>query len=326
MNKKFWQEKILFNNLKVPRFMSAPIDGYLDSPARQLMRMFSKKELLFGQMRHVATVSNCLDLDEFNIQKTEHPICFQVSANSTNFIEPAIEKILEQNIFSMLNLNSGCPAKNIINSGSGCALMAKPEILEQIIKIIINKVNNKIPVTLKIRAGFKEKNALELSCMAESLGISGIIIHPRLKDQGFIGELDFELVKKIKEAVKIPVIFSGNLIDGNSVKNAYELTGVDGFMIGRALFGAPWKMQEILYELSDKEFNITEKEKIEIAIMHLDLNSKYYGIKYGFNALKKQLGFYIKHMPQAAKIRMHLMLAKDEIEMKNILVNLKESL
>ncbi|KKP24830.1 MAG: tRNA-dihydrouridine synthase [candidate division TM6 bacterium GW2011_GWF2_28_16] len=325
MNKKFWHEKILFNNLKVPRFMSAPIDGYLDSPARQLMRMFSKEELLFGQMRHAATVSNCLDLDEFKIQKIEHPFCFQVSANSTNFIEEAIEKILEQN-FAMLNLNSGCPAKNIINSGSGCALMAKPELLEQIIKIIINKVNNKIPVTLKIRAGFKEKNALELSQMAEYLGISGIIIHPRLKDQGFIGDLDFELVKKIKEAVKIPVIFSGNLIDANSVKYAYEHTGADGFMIGRALFGAPWKMQEILYELDNKKFNITEKEKIEIAILNLELNSKYYGPKYGFNALKKHLGFYIKHMTQASKIRMHLMLAKDEIEMKNILVNLKESL
>ncbi len=332
----FWKENISFKNLSVPRFMSAPIDGYLDSPMRQLIRLFSPKELVFGQMRHVASIANCkILLDEFNIQKIEHPICFQISANSTDFIEDALDKILEQksekhtsvgtfNAFEMINLNVGCPAKKTVGSGTGSVLMSKPKLLEKMIKLIIKKINNQVPFTIKIRSGYAKVNALEISQMAENLGVDGIIIHPRLKPQGFTGDLNFELVKKIKSNVKIPVIFSGNIVDAESTKRTYELTGVDGFMIGRALYGAPWKMKEIKASLLGENFVINEKEKIDLAIKHLDLNMAYYK-KNGFNILKKHLGFYIKGMPKASKIRQSLILAQNELDMKTTLTNLKES-
>jgi tRNA-dihydrouridine synthase B len=325
MTTNFWKEKITFKNLKIPRLMSAPIDGYLDSPLRQLMRIYSKEELLWGQMRHVASISNAKHVDEFNINKTEHPFCFQVSANKTDFVEKAVEKVLKQN-FAMVNLNSGCPAKKIINSGTGSALMKDLPTLKKIIKIITKTVNNKIPFTIKIRAGFKEKNGLEVALMAQDLGVDGIIIHPRLQSQCFSGDLDFDLVKKIKESVKIPVIFSGDIIDTQTAKKTYELTGVDGLMIGRALYGAPWKIKEIEAGLLNENFEITEQEKIKTAIKHLEFGSKFYGQNSGFNMLKKHIPMYIKNIDAAATIRRNLVRAQNENEMKEILEDLLDKL
>lgn len=339
----FWTEKINFKNLCVPRFMSAPIDGIIDSSLRQLIREYSKDELLWGQMRHVASIANANRVDEFNINKKEQPICFQISANSTDFIEEAIEKILDQktskktfseetfnvNVFDMINLNSGCPAKKIINSGTGSALMANIPMLKKIIikiKKTMDSAHTNIPFTIKIRAGFIEKNALEVAIMAEDLGVDGIVIHPRLKSQGFTGELDFKIVKTIKEQVKVPVIFSGNIIDAQSAKQTYERTGVDGFMIGRALYGAPWKIKEIIQHLEGKEFEVTEKDKIEVAKRHLLLNTQHYGHDIGFNMIKKHLPMYVKNIDGAAIIRQKLVRANSEKEMNEILNNLAENL
>ncbi|MFH1461717.1 MAG: tRNA-dihydrouridine synthase [bacterium] len=318
----FWKDKIKFKDMQVPRIMSAPIDGVIDSPLRQLIRNFSQDNLLFGQMRHVATVTNAPNLDEFNVDKIEHPVAFQIAVNTTDFIESAIEKILEQDFFDMINLNSGCPAKKIAGAGAGCALMGQIPLLEKIIKITKKSIGNKIPFTIKIRAGFKEKNALEVSLMAQDLGIDGIIIHPRLKDQGFTGELDFDLVRKIKDQVKVPVIFSGNIVDADSAKKTYEFTGVDGLMIGRALYGAPWKLEEIYQGLLGNVFEISEKEKIKVALKHLELNSKHYGDKVGFNILKKHLPMYIKGIDGAALIRNQLVMAENEEVMREILKTL----
>jgi tRNA-dihydrouridine synthase B len=224
----------------------------------------------------------------------------------------------------MINLNSGCPARKIIDAGSGAALMANIPLLKELIKIIIKKVNGKIPVTIKIRAGYNEKNGLEVAQISEFLGIDGIIIHPRLKTQGFTGELDFDLVKKIKQTVKIPIIFSGNIIDGQSASKTYDSTGVDGIMIGRALYGAPWKIKQILSELLGEHFEITEKEKMDLAIKHLKLNSKFYGLKHGFNVIKQHLPYYIKNIPDAAKIRHNLVLSQSEQEVETILIKLRD--
>ncbi|MFC1894533.1 tRNA-dihydrouridine synthase family protein, partial [Candidatus Dependentiae bacterium] len=225
---QFWKENIKIKNFLIPRFMSAPMDGVTDSPFRQLIRNYSPNILLFTEMRHVATVANSKKEKSLKFCKSEHPLCFQISANSTNFISKAIEKILA-NKFDMLNLNSGCPAKKVVNSESGSALMANPKKLQNIIIKINEELKQSIPFSLKIRAGFKEKNALQIAQIAQDIGIDFLIIHPRTQPGGFSSELDFEIVKKIKQTVTIPVIFSGNIIDFNSAKQTYEKTGIDGF-------------------------------------------------------------------------------------------------
>jgi tRNA-dihydrouridine synthase B len=319
--KNFWQEKINIGTLQVPRFMSAPIDGITDSPTRQLIRDFSPEILLFTEMRHVAQVANEKSKKSLQFEKIEHPICFQISANNTNFIEKAIGRILEKNV-EAINLNVGCPAKNIVKAGAGSALMANIPELKNIIKIISNAINGKVPLTIKIRAGFKEKNAIEVSLLAQDMGIQAIIIHPRTQPEAFFAPLDFNLVKQIKEKVQIPVIFSGNINSFEKAKNTHALTGVDGFMIGRALYGAPWKIREIMEAAGDNTFNLDHNSIINIALKHLKLSGEFYGDKVGFNVIKQQLPAYIKNDINAHQTRKALMTSQSHPEMEKILTNL----
>ena len=320
MSKSFWLENLTIGNRQYPRFMSAPIDGITDSPLRQLIREFCPKELLFTEMRHVACIAHKKDEKDVLFAPIEHPLCFQVSANKLDFIESAMEKILSKNV-EMLNLNAGCPAKNIVKSGTGSALMANLPQLEKIIKLLTKSIDSAVPLTLKIRAGFKEKNALEVSQLAQDLGIQAIIIHPRTQPEGFTSPLDFDLVKKIKETVKIPVIFSGNVNSFTRAKLTYEKTGVDGFMVGRALYGAPWKIHEIKEESQGRKFEICTKKMLEYALKHLELASQYYGQGHGFNVFKKQVPLYIRKIEGASLMRQTLLRTQTEEEMKNLLKN-----
>jgi len=320
----FWTSKIKIENIEIPRFMAAPMDGFIDSPMRQMIRMFSKEELLFTEMRHPETIINEKEGLSLKFKDIERPLCFQFSTNRTTFIKEALDKVLAKKI-DMLNLNVGCPARNVTLAGAGSALMAKPKILETIIKKIIEDIGGKVPFTIKMRAGFKEKNAPEIAKLAEDLGIDAIIIHPRTKVQGYTGEPDTEIVKKIKEQSKIPIIVSGNIDSFEKAKQVFEKTGVDGFMIGRALIGAPWKLKEITDNIAGKEFTISQKEKIEVAIKHLKLVVKFYGEGRFYN-IKQQIPNYIKNITGAAQIRRDLLESRTAQELEDKLKELVLSL
>ncbi|MFH1644160.1 MAG: tRNA-dihydrouridine synthase [bacterium] len=317
----FWKEKIKIGNQSFPRFMAAPMDGITDSPFRQIVREFSREELLFTEMRHVDTVVNAKDELSLKYNKIEQPLAFQFSANKTNLIPQAVKKVLDKN-FIQINLNSGCPAKNIVKSGSGSALMANPELLKEIIIAMQKEINGKVPFTLKIRSGFLVKNAPEIAEMAQDLGVDAIIIHPRTRNEKFFGNLDFELVQKIKNKLTIPVIFSGSITDFAAAKNIYEKTGCDGFMIGRALWGAPWKLEELKLESENKTLKIDMKTKLKLSLKHLKLNPDFYGPN-GFQKLKSHLAHYITKIKSAAQIRRELLETTNEQEMKT---NLEELL
>ncbi|MBU1008117.1 tRNA-dihydrouridine synthase [Candidatus Dependentiae bacterium] len=300
--------------------MSAPIDGVLDSPARQLIRQFSPDELLFGEMRHVNSISNngrskCMDYNPI-----EQPLAFQVSANSTDRIEIVVEAIIK-NKFSMLNLNASCPAKNVIKSGSGSALMANPTLLREILLMLHKSVAGRVPLTIKIRAGYKEKNALDIAKLAQDCGITMVIIHPRTQPGGFSTPLDFDLVSEIKKSLSIPIIFSGELHSFRDIQETYEKTGADGFMIGRALWGAPWKMHEIRCQESGEPFNISPQDVVQLAIKHLELSVSFYGPG-GVQSFKSHLVRYLKGFEHANTLRRELLLIQNYIDMKSALEKL----
>lgn len=319
-DKSFWDQKINFGKLSVPRFMAAPLDGVTDSPMRQLIRLFSPNELLFTEMRHVCTVLGDKRNESLRFKEIEKPLAFQFSANKVENIKEAVEKVLEKKV-EMINLNVGCPARNVVSSGGGSALMADKERLKSIITEFKKSINDRVPFTIKIRSGFKEKNAVEISKMAQDLGVDGIIIHPRTQPQGFTGLPDNEITRQVKEAISIPLIFSGNINSFTRAQKVYNETGVDGFMIGRALWGYPWKMHEILLASKGEKFEISSNEMIKYGLMHLRLIVEHYGTR-SFNAFKKQLPSYIKSVNNAAEIRKKLVLIKDHIEMENELLNL----
>ncbi len=314
----FWTEKIdIGGGVKVSRFMAAPLDGITDSPLRQLIREFSPEELLFGEMRHISCVSNEKQPRTVTYKQTEQPLAFQFSANRLDFMEDAIEKVLSHG-FMAINLNCGCPAPAVTRSGSGSALMADLPRLKLLINNFMKIINGRVPFSIKIRAGFKQKNAIEVARLAEDNGAQMIIIHPRTQPEGFTSRLDYDLVSQIKKVISIPVVFSGNLNRFASVEKVYNLTGCDGFMIGRALWGAPWKMREITDEAQGKKFSIDTKTALEYTFKHLDLNIQHYG-KYGFSAFKKQLPQYIRTVHNASQWRGSLLRTQSEEEMRNLL-------
>ena len=271
----YWHEYIKIGNLSFPRFIGGPLDGITDSPFRRLVRDFSQEELLYSEMRHVGSVANekggvkALEFDQM-----ERPLNFQFAANKIDFIERAVEKVLQRGV-DMIDLNIGCPAQNVIGSGSGSALMADIPRLTLILKEF--RRVTPVPFTVKIRAGFKCQNALEVAQIVQDCGADALAIHPRLQTQKFEGRPDYQLVAQVKKAISIPVIVSGGVVNWATAKMVYEQTGVDGFLIGRGIWAKPWKLHELRAHSQGQPFAMTPAQVNAYALKHLEQMLAYYG-------------------------------------------------
>jgi len=296
----YWNEKFKIKNLEFPRFVSGPLDGVTDSPFRKVVRDFSKDELLYTEMRHVACVHNQKDKKAISFCATERPLNFQFSANKVDFIKEVCEKVLQKGVDS-IDLNIGCPARNIVSSGSGSALMGDIPRLKQILSCFRENLED-IPFTVKMRAGFKEVNAVDTAKLVQDYGADAIAIHPRLQSQKFAGVPDYELAAEVKKTLDIPVLFSGGIVNFQDAKIVYEQTGVDGFLIGRGMWGAPWKLKELAQNALGKEFYVDKTVILQCALKHLDNQIDFYGTN-GLYSFRKHLPYYIKGMPFSGELR-----------------------
>lgn len=299
----YWHEPIKIGSLSFPRFIGGPLDGITDSPFRTLVREFSADELLYTEMRHVGCISHEKGAAKaLRFAQLERPLSYQIAANKIDLIAPAIEKILASGV-DIVDLNVGCPASNVIGSGSGSALMADIPRLTEIIKTLRSLLP--IPFTIKIRAGFKCINALEVAKLAQDLGVDALAIHPRLQSQKFEGKPDYSLVAAVKKELKIPVIVSGGVVNWQTARMIYEMTGVDGFLIGRGIWARPWKLKELREHSLGNSFSIDQNNIILYALKHLDAMITYYG-DHGLFAFRKHLPFYLKGLPSASELRKSL--------------------
>lgn len=319
----YWQESLKIRNLAFPRFIGGPLDGITDSPFRRLVREFSQTELLYTEMRHVATVSHDKGkLKTLDFVDLERPLNFQIAANQLTFIPSACEKILARGV-DMVDLNIGCPASNVTGSGGGSALMADLPRLKTIVQAIRKELEH-IPFTVKIRAGYKCVNAVEVALMLQDCGVDALAIHPRLKTQMFEGRPDYALAAQVKKALSIPVIISGNVINWKTAQLAYEQTGVDGFLIGRGIWAKPWKLKEMYEHSQGREFGISTQEILSYALKHFDAMLSYYGPR-GLFCFRKHLPFYLKGLPGAGSLRAKLVVSQSAEEIKENLIGVMET-
>jgi len=311
----YFKQKLKIKQFELPRFVGGPLDGITDSPFRQLVRQYSKEELLYTEMRHVRSIvtpkGGALALD---FKQLERPLNFQVSANSPEFVEQACERILQAGV-DMIDLNVGCPARNVISSCSGSALMANPVMLEKILKEFRRVVPESVPLTIKIRAGFKEVNAVDIAKLAQDCGVDALAIHPRLQTQKFAGQPDFKLAAAVKNAIQIPVLLSGNVVNFKTAKLAYEATGVDGFLIGRGIWAKPWKLEEMKEHSLGNPYVVDSNLVLHAALRHLQLMVEQFGI-HGLFRFRKHLPFYVKGHPAASLLRSRLVLTDSPEEME----------
>ena len=301
----YFKERLTIKNLQYPRFIGGPLDGITDSPFRKLVREYSKQELLYTEMRHVRSIVTpkggalALDFAQF-----ERPLNFQVAANSTEAVAQACDKILQIGV-DMIDLNIGCPARNVVSSGGGSSLMAQPEKLKEILLEFRRSIPEHIPFTLKIRAGYKTVNAVDIAKLAQDCGVDALAIHPRLQTQMFAGQPNYKVAAEVKRAVQIPVLFSGNVVNFKTAKMTYDLTGVDGFLIGRGMWAKPWKLEEMHQHALGNEYVFDGSMMLKAALLHLQLMMAQYGM-HGLFRFRKNLPFYIKGHPCASALRERL--------------------
>lgn len=238
------------------------------------------------------------------IHPGEMPASLQLFGSDPEIVSQMAARV-EERPFAILDFNMGCPVPKVVNNGEGSALMKNPKLAEQLLSALVKAV--KKPVTVKIRKGFDEEhvNAVEIARIAEACGVAAIAVHGRTRAQYYSGKADWDIIRQVKEAVKIPVIGNGDVTGAESAKTMLEQTGCDGIMIGRAAQGNPWIFREITEYLENGTLpeKPSKEEKKSVILRHAELQRKYKGEYTAVREMRKHLAWYTVGMPHSARFR-----------------------
>lgn len=234
----------------------------------------------------------------------ECPVSLQLFGSDADIMAEMAKRI-EEKPFAILDINMGCPVPKVVNNGEGSALMKNPKLAEEIVSKVSRAI--KKPVTVKIRKGFDENsiNAVEIAKIAECAGAAAVAVHGRTREQYYAGHADWECIRAVKEAVKIPVIGNGDVVDAASAKKLLEQTGCDGIMIGRGAQGNPWIFKEVVSFLETGELPArpTPQEVRRVIERHAALQLAIKGEYTGVREMRKHLAWYTAGYPNSARFR-----------------------
>lgn len=244
--------------------------------------------------------------DMLFMEQIERPIAQQIfGSDKESFVEAAkyIEKVMNPDI---IDINMGCPVPKVaLKSQAGAALLKNPEKIYEIVSSVVAAV--KCPVTVKIRSGWDQNsiNAVEVAKICEKAGASAITVHPRTRSQGYSGQADWSIIKKVKENVHIPVIGNGDITDIYKAKAMLEETGCDLIMIGRGVLGNPWLIREINAYLEDGTIlpKPTDEEKIDMCLKHLNYLSQIKPEKLACLEIRNHIAWYLKGIKNANNLK-----------------------
>jgi len=283
----------------------APMAGITDLPFRLLckeqgagllcMEMVSAKAIHYGNKKTERLME---------ILPEEQPVSLQLFGSDPDIIAEVAAQI-EERPFAILDFNMGCPVPKVVNNGEGSALMQDPKRTEEILGKLVRAV--KKPVTVKIRKGFDEEhvNAVEIARIAESCGVSAIAVHGRTRQQYYSGKADWDIIRRVKEAVSVPVIGNGDIHTADDVIRMREQTGCDGFMIGRGARGNPWIFREILCKLETGGDlpRPGAQEVTDTVLRHARLLIEVKGEYIGIREIRKHAAWYTAGYKDAARFR-----------------------
>ena len=295
----------------------APRAGITDLPFRLICKennaglvyteMVSSKALLYEDEKTKLLLKTC---------DKEKPLAVQIFGSDPEAIAYAAD--FTSKIGQIVDINMGCPAPKVVKNGDGSKLLLNLELVEKIVKAAVNA--SSVPVTVKMRIGWDQEHivAIEAAKIIEKAGASAITVHGRTRSQYYSGSADWDIIKKVKESVNIPVIGNGDIKNCYEAKKALEKSNVDAIMIGRASLGNPWIFKQTVEYLKTGRVlpNPTDEEKLDTIIKHLEMEIEEKGEFIAVREMRKHISAYTKNMKNSSQFRsiINTLESKEEVE------------